>query len=94
MELGLFCLLVSRKITLILEQSLITADKTWKNAVIASISAHSSERGICERTSLASEIFAESTYAPKKTGKKSSEGSQCQQLSRKSKSSKTSLDVK
>lgn len=74
-ELGLFSLLVSRKIAPILESSPIATDKPWKSAVIASISVKSSKRGICEMTSLASKMLAESTYALGKTGQERSEGS-------------------
>lgn len=82
-ELGLFSLLVSRKFALILESSPIATDKTWKSAVIASISVESSKRGICEMTSLASKMLADSTCALEETGQERSEGSYYQQLSRK-----------
>lgn len=50
---------------------------------IAGIPAQSTKRGTCERTSLTNEMFAESIYAPKKTGKKKSERCQHQQLNQK-----------
>lgn len=74
LEFGLFFKLVSRENSLMLEQGPIAAGKSWKVDVTVSVSAQSSQRTICERTPLTSELLTESTSAPKKTGKKTVQG--------------------